>query len=204
MDHSGFLTSRAVSAALHTPNWGAHAVTVAQNAVPQPLKKSFAPQVQTWSTRNQLIPTSQLFWASLKAKYLHITTTVGGPFDNKVAYSYITVPVGTLSKQGTFHIKVAIGSHFECVVSLLTHYICFWGPLSKRVGLTHYSCYSIVVPLEAEYLHNAVAVVHPCKAEHLHIIVVVLGHLGKQSTDLSGGLENIIWPGNKTFTENEE
>jgi len=29
-----------------------------------------------------------------------------------------------------------------------------------------------VVPSEAAYLHNAVAVVHPCKAEYLHITVI--------------------------------
>jgi len=30
-----------------------------------------------------------------------------------------------------------------------------------------------VVPLKAEYLHNAVAVGHPCKAEYLHIAVAL-------------------------------
>ena len=32
-----------------------------------------------------------------------------------------------------------------------------------------------MVPFNAEYVHNAVAVGRPCKAEHLHITVVVGG-----------------------------
>jgi len=34
-----------------------------------------------------------------------------------------------LRKQGTLHITVTIGGPFESVVSLLTHYACYCGPL---------------------------------------------------------------------------
>jgi len=67
----------------------------------------------------------------LKEKRLYITVTLG-PFESKVAYLYITVAVGPLWKQGTLHITVDIGGPFESVVSLLTHYTCYCGPLWKR------------------------------------------------------------------------
>ena len=85
----------AASAALHTPDWGVHAVTGAQNSVPSPLssrKKASTPQTDIWSTRNQWslgalwkksAYTLQLLWAPLKARYLHITTTVGPPLKVK-------------------------------------------------------------------------------------------------------------------------
>jgi len=38
-----------------------------------------------------------------------MTIAVGGPFECKVAYVYITVAVGPPWKQGTLHIAFAIG-----------------------------------------------------------------------------------------------
>jgi len=49
----------------------------------------------------------QLLWAPLEARYLHIITAVGGLFEIKVAYLYITFAVGPLWTQGTLHITVA-------------------------------------------------------------------------------------------------
>ena len=128
------VTFRAVSAALHTPNWGG---------------TKFSP-VTTYPQR-KLRPSKFKYEAleiseaggPLKKKCLYITVTLDpleskvfahyiccwGPFERKVAYLYVTVAVGPLRKQGTLHIAVDIGGLFERVVSVLTHYICYCKPL---------------------------------------------------------------------------
>ena len=45
------------------------------------------------------------------------------------AYVHITVAVGPLWNQANLQITVALGRPFESVVSLLTHCICYCGPL---------------------------------------------------------------------------
>jgi len=73
-------TTRAVSAALHTPNWRAHAVTWAQKSVPSPLSSPKKPS------------TPKLIYEALEI------SKVSGPFERKVLrhYSYFWL----LWKQG--------------------------------------------------------------------------------------------------------
>jgi len=51
----------------------------------------------------------QLLWVPLQARYFHITTAVGCPFESKVAYLYIALAVGPLWNQDTLQITVANG-----------------------------------------------------------------------------------------------
>jgi len=101
----------AVSAALHTPNWG-YAVTGAPNSAPSPLsppKKASTPQIEIWSTRNRWS------WGSFERKVLRpIHYSYFWPFSKQTSifthYSYCWAPLE---------------------VRYFTHYSCYWGPLWK-------------------------------------------------------------------------
>jgi len=129
--------SRAVSAALHTPQLGGTLPQEAQNLVPSPLsppEKASMPQmtyeaVEISEVKEPLEKKSayalQLFWAPLNARYLHIRTAVTGLFESKAAYLFIAVAVGPPLKESYF-----------------THYGCKGGPLASAslAFLSTYHC----------------------------------------------------------------
>jgi len=145
----------------------------------------------------------------LKEKFLCITVN-SGPFQSKV-FAHYNCCWGllwkqssqlihnsccwALWKQGTLHNTVAIVDPSENVVSLLTHYICYCGPLRKRrtyslrlllYSLWKQSTYTKQLPLGAlvkkstctlqlllgaferrvAYFHTAVALGGPLKAKY--------------------------------------
>jgi len=151
----------------------------------------------------------------LKEKRLYITVTLG-PFESKVAYLYITVAVGPLWKQGTLHITVDIGGPFESVVSLLTHYTCYCGPLWKRRTYTlqlllwspwkqsTYTTQLLLSFLPSRGPAHTVVVRGPFESRVTYWHIVVWGPLGRQTTELRCGSENTIRADNTFFTKNEE
>jgi len=73
--------------------------------------------------------TLQLLWDLLKESYYTLQLLLGSLLkQNSPLIGYTTVAAGLFCKQSTLHITVAIGGHFESVVSPLTHYICYCGP----------------------------------------------------------------------------
>ena len=66
--------------------------------------------------------------------FTHCNCCWGPPWkQSSLLIQYITIAVGPLWKQGTLHITAAIGGPFESVVSLLTHYICYWASHPREI-----------------------------------------------------------------------
>ena len=65
----------------------------------------------------------------MKARYLHITNAVGGPFESKLAHLYISVAVGPLWKQGKllYTLQLQRGARGKCLA-------CF--PLNTPLYIT--------------------------------------------------------------------
>ena len=60
----------------------------------------------------------QILWAPLKTRYLHITTAVGGAFESKVAYLYITLLLGPIENKILYTLvlpRVARGKCLACL-----------------------------------------------------------------------------------------
>ena len=190
---------RAVSSALHTPNWR-HAVTGAQNSVPSPLrppKKASTPQIEIRSTRNQWS------WGALWMKSAYTLQLLYGP----------------LWKQSSLLI------HYNCCWALLnarylTHCTCYWGPLWKRSEPTC-TFQLLLWSLWKQRTYAMQLLLGALVKQSTCTLQLLLGPRGKQSsllthcscswgalwrqsTELWCGSENIRWADNKFFTKNEE
>ena len=118
----------------------------AQNSDPSPLshpKKVSTPKFPNWNMkhwksvklgtlRKKTAYRLQLIWAHLKARYLHIATAVGGPFESKVASFSLQLLLGPIESKVRYTLQLLLGAPLKA-----EYWVMMWSELpwgSSKIG----------------------------------------------------------------------